>query len=87
MKYYRAYFQEFASETEKAVAITIYDGFAGRHDEHKWLPKSQIMIGEPNECGWKEVLIPAWLINKNHIKINMVNEFNFENGADYIVER
>ena len=87
MKYYRALVQEFRAETEKAYAITVFDGFAGRHDDVKWLPKSQLEVGEPNECGWKEVLIPAWLINKNHIKINMVNEFNFENGADYTVER
>ena len=94
-KYFRGFIQlpfekAFPGVTEKAVQVTIAGGSTCANDWHEWFPKSQLIIGEPNNIGWAEVLIPFWIIKQ---KTNMpprdyfrrIREIELD-GAD-IVER
>ena len=61
-------------QTEGAVIIT-QQGLElnGRSDRKIYLPKSQIQIKRDNLHGWK-IYIPDWLIIKNHINWNRIEE-------------
>lgn len=82
----------FPAVTEKAVALTIAGGYTDANDRIIWLPKSQLIIGEPNEVGNAEILIPYWLVKQ---KTNFdptdlfkrMREIGKYNGEREIVER
>ena len=82
----------FPAVTEKAVAVTIAGGYTDANDRIIWLPKSQLIIGEPNEIGNAEILIPYWLVKQ---KTNFdpsdlferMREIGKYNGERIIVER
>lgn len=77
--------------TDKAVAITIAGGFTTANDTIEWFPKSQIIIGEPNEWGNAEILIPYWIMKKKRNNprdlFYRMREIEAYNGEDEIVER
>lgn len=95
-KYFRGFVSlpiedHFPAVTEKAVAFTVAGGATTANDTYTWFPKSQLMIGEPNEVGNAEILIPYWLIKNKSTnpreyfhRLREVGEFN---GEAYIVER
>lgn len=61
-------------QTEGAVIITQQGlDLMGRADKKIYLPKSQIQIKRDNLHGWK-IYIPDWLIIKNHINWNRIEE-------------
>lgn len=77
--------------TEKAVAFTVAGGYTTLNDTYEWFPKSQLVIGEPNECGNAEILIPYWLIKQKSRNpedfFSRLREIGQYNGEHYIVER
>lgn len=92
MKYYRGWItlpleSHLPAVTAKAVAVTVAGGYTGANDFIKWLPKSQIKVGEPNKHGNAEILIPYWLIKKSGIDFNRIREISGFNGEDPVVER
>lgn len=96
MKYFRGWVslpleRFFPAVTEKAVAITIAGGYTTANDKIAWFPKSQLIIGEPNEYGNAEMLIPYWLIkqkcNNPCDYFERLREISAYNGEPYIVER
>lgn len=77
--------------TDKAVAITIAGGATTANDTIEWFPKSQLIIGEPNEYGNAEILIPYWLMKQKRNNpfdlFNRMREIEGYNGEKEIVER
>lgn len=73
--------------TDKAICLTIAGGYTDANDRCEWFPKSQIRIGEPNEAGNAEILIPMWIMRNKHIDGSSIREINSGNGEDNIVER
>lgn len=68
-QYFKGTVGTFAGESEKAFALTNGHGAWGRNNAtHEWFPKSQCIIGEPNEYGWRDILIPCWLMKQKGIK-------------------
>ena len=79
------------SATEKAVAFTVAGGYTTANDTFEWFPRSQLVIGEPNECGNAEILIPYWLVKqkaRNPVDFfHRIREIGKYNGEDEIIER
>lgn len=77
--------------TEKAICLTVAGGYTTANDRYEWFPRSQIIIGEPNEVGNAEVLIPYWLIKQKsgHAVdfFRRLREIGAYNGEPEIVER
>ena len=77
--------------TEKAVALTVAGGYTAANDHYEWFPKSQLIIGEPNEYGNAEVLIPYWLIKQKSNNavdfFHRLREIGTYNGEPEIIER
>ena len=69
--------------TEKAFALTYAGGTTTFNDDHVWFPKSQVIIGEPNEVGNADILIPVWLFKAKGIDARRIREI----ALDEIVER
>lgn len=67
-KYYRGWttLSELPNGTEKAIPLEIAMPSPLDH-RIVWIPRSQIIIGEPNQYGNAEVLIPLWLLYSNGI--------------------
>ena len=67
------------SASGKAFYVSIWDGRWVSHERenHVWLPLSQVEIGEPNECGWCEILVPLWLFTKNRINYDRIEEISW----------
>lgn len=68
-KYFRGWVtlpleRSFPAVTDKAIAFTIAGGYTSANDRIEWFPKSQLVIGEPNEYGNAEILIPYWLMKQ-----------------------
>lgn len=60
--------------TDGAVIVTQQGlDLNGRSDKRIYLPKSQIQIKRDDLHGWK-IYIPEWLIIKNHINWNRLDE-------------
>ena len=59
--------------TEKAFYIDIDDGRT-RSDRngHLWIARKLCKISEPNDCGWCDILVPAWLFDKNRVDYRRV---------------
>lgn len=81
MKYYKGWItlpleNYLPAVTEKAIAVTVAGGYTTANDTHAWLPKSKVLIGEPNEYGNAEVLIPAWLLREKRIEAGRIREFD-----------
>ena len=87
-KFYKGYVcLPFDVETDKAVGFTVNHGHIGRgHNTKLWLPKSQLVIGDPEKIDEAttiaEVKIPAWLLDKNNVTIYQINEIRIGNGED-----
>ena len=79
--------RSFPAVTAKAVAVTVAGGYTCANDYHQWIPKSQIKVGEPNEYGNAEILIPVWLLRKKGIDFHRIREINGHSGEPDIVER
>lgn len=81
----------FPVVTDKAIAITIAGGYTTANDRVEWFPKSQLLIGEPNECGNAEILIPYWLMKQKSSNPTdfffRIREIGSYNGENVIVER
>ena len=81
----------FPAVTDKAIAITIAGGYTAANDTFEWFPKSQLIIGEPNEYGNAEVLIPYWMMkqkSRNPMELfRRMREVEGYNGENEIVER
>ena len=92
MKYYRGWIStpiedHVPASTEKAICLTIAGGFTAANDTREWFPKSQILIGEPNEVGNAEILIPMWLLKRKGIDRRRIREVEIYNGENDVVER
>ncbi len=92
MKYYRGFIstpvEKFLPRvTEKAYCFTIAGGYTTANDYYTYFPKSQVKIGEPNEVGNAEILIPMWLIRNKGIDRRRIREIGTYNGEDDVVER
>ena len=94
-KYFRGWItlpleKHVPSVTEKAVAFTVAGGCTTANDSYAWFSKSQLIIGEPNECGNTEILIPYWLIRQKSMNpvdfYRRLREIGRYNGQE-IVER
>lgn len=57
--------------TDKALAFTVNKGYG--YEELFYLPKSQVIIGEPNEVGNVEILIPVWIL-RGKVDISRIEE-------------
>ena len=89
MKYYRGWVgtpieRYLPRVTDKAYCFTYAGGATTANDTYTYFPKSQVKIGEPNEYGNAEILIPLWLIkNKGNgfdpYRLREVELFNGEN--------
>jgi hypothetical protein len=96
-KYFRGYTslpleKVFPAVTEKAIAVTIAGGVTTANDRIEWFPKSQLIIGEANEVGNAEILIPYWLVKQktNHDPTDLfrrMREIGKYNGESEIIER
>lgn len=91
-KYYRGYISTpiekyVPAVTEKAICFTVAGGYTTANDTFEWFPKSQLIIGEPNEVGNAEILIPMWLIKNKQIDRSRIREIRTVNGEDDIVWR
>lgn len=90
-KYYRGCIRlPIQTETEKAIGFTVSSGHFGRgHDSCIWLPKSQVTITEIEDVGdgvtIAEILIPAWLLDKNNINFNRINEIDIFTAQDDVI--
>lgn len=78
--------------TEKAIALTVAGGYTTANDTYAWFPRSQVIIGEPNEYGNAEILIPYWLVKqKSNLSpidfFRRLREIGSYNGESEIVER
>ena len=74
---------------EKAIAIPVDWGHWGaNHMTVEWFPKSQIIIGEPNQYGNAEILIPMWLLRQKRIQGEQLSGIEgFCDGSERIVVR
>lgn len=95
-KYFRGWValpleRSFPAVTDKAIAITIAGGYTSANDRIEWFPKSQLVIGEPNEYGNAEILIPYWLMKQKSRNpadlFGRMREVEWYNGENEIVER
>ena len=78
--------------TEKAIAFTIAGGYTTANDKIEWFPKSQIIIGEPNDVGVAEILIPYWIIKQKTTSypvdyFERIREIRTGSGEKIVVER
>ena len=96
MKYFRGWVslpleRFFPAVSDKAVAFTIAGGYTSANDTVAWFPKSQIKIGDPNEYGNAEILIPYWLMKQKAVNpidyFHRIREVGQYNGEDFIVDR
>lgn len=89
MKYYKGLIHEntLKQGTKKAVCLDIDDGrWSSRRDKKFWLAKSVCIIGDRNECGWHEILIPYWLLRKNNIDYSRILDINFAHDGKLFVD-
>ena len=64
--------------TEKAFYVSINDGrFSNNRYGMLWLPKSKCIVGQANEVGWCEILVPAWIFDKNRVDYHRVLEIQW----------
>ena len=96
MKYFRGWVSlpiedHVPAVSDKGICFTIAGGYTTANDTFSWFPKSQVKIGEPNDVGNAEILIPYWLVSKktNNARdfFSRIREICAYNGEDYIVER
>ena len=96
MKYFRGWIslpldKHVPSVTDKAVAFTVAGGATTANDSYTWFPKSQLVIGSPNEYGNAEILIPYWLMKQksgNPIDFyHRLREIGSYNGELEILDR
>ena len=64
--------------TDKAICLTVAGGYTCANDTYEWFPKSQIIIGEANDVGNAEVLIPAWLFRSKGIDPYRIREIEMD---------
>ena len=62
--------------TDKAIALTVSGGYSTANDTLAWFPKSQIIVGEANEVGNAEVLIPVWILKQKGIDPLRIREMD-----------
>ena len=82
-KYYKGWItlpieQYVPQTTEKAICLTVAGGATCANDTFAWFPKSQILIGKPNEVGNAEILIPVWLFKSKCIDACRIRECDFD---------
>lgn len=63
--------------TEKAICFTVAGGATTANDTYEWFPKSQIVIGEPNDVGNADIYIPVWLFRSKCIDAYRIRECDF----------
>lgn len=66
----------FPRVTEKAIAVTVSGGYTSINDTITYFPKSQLIIGEPNEYGNANIYIPVWLMRQKNIDIRRLVEID-----------
>lgn len=68
-----------AHGTDKAFFVDVASGRMGTDARNSllWIPRSVCKIGEANENGWHEILIPQWLFVKNRIDYHRVTDIQF----------
>lgn len=81
-KYYKGWIttpieQYVPKVTEKAICLTVAGGYTCANDTYEWFPKSQIVIGEPNDVGNAEIFIPCWLFRSKSIDASRIRECDF----------
>ena len=74
--------------TDKAFYVDVDSGRMGTdaRNSHFWIPRSVCKIGEANELGWHEILIPQWLFTKNRIDYHRVKDLTFGPKGKLLVE-
>lgn len=96
MKYFRGHIslpleKFFPAVSEKAICFTVAGGYTTANDTYTWFPKSQVVIGEPNDVGNAEILIPYWLMKQKSGKpvdfFYRLREVDGYNGEPVVVER
>ena len=74
--------------TDKAFFVDIESGRMGAARNHKlWIPRSVCIIGDANENGWHEILIPQWFFNKNRVDYHRISEIQFGYNGKLIVQQ
>ena len=72
-----------AHGTDKAFYVEIDDGrWTSDRNGYFWISRKLCEISEPNECGWCDILVPAWVFNKNRVDYHRVRDINW-NGVKY----
>lgn len=96
MKYFRGWISTpvekfFPAVSDKAICFTVAGGYTTANDTRTWFPKSQIKIGEPNEYGNAEILIPYWLVKQKSPNavdfFSRLREVGQYNGENFIVDK
>ena len=92
-KYYRGWttVKELPKGTEKAIPLTLAKANP-LENVIIWIPKSQIIIGEPNQYGNAEILIPLWVLYSNGIRFRFKTKVfqeieEYQDGSPNIIER
>lgn len=63
--------------TEKAFYVDIDSGRMGtERNKRMWIPRKLCVIGEANECGWHDIMIPNWLFIQNRVDYHRVIDIN-----------
>jgi hypothetical protein len=64
--------------SEKAFYVSVDDGrFLSDRNKHFWIPRSVCEIGNPNDVGWCEILVPLWIFDNKRVDYNRIVEINF----------
>lgn len=75
------------SASGKAIYFDVLRDSAWRTIDHVWFPMSQLIISdEANEVGYHDIMIPYWLIKREHITSALqFADLGFDSGADTVV--
>lgn len=88
-KYYFGWTSKDAIDcgTERAWSYTYAGGYSSANDKVQYVPRSIMIVDEPNEYGNVKVYIPVWFFKKNFIDHRKIREIDWgENGVSELVE-
>lgn len=88
-KYYFGWTSKEAIEcgTEKAWCCTYAGGCTSVNDKAQYIPRSIMLVDEPNEYGNVKVYVPVWFFKKNFVDHRKIREIDWgENGVSELVE-
>lgn len=72
--------------TDKAWRCDYAEGYTTFNDSVKWVPRSIMIVEEPNEYGRSRIYIPAWFLTKNSIEYKRIRDVEWGENCqtDYV---